>query len=245
MMIPFRYLITLYDPLFYAREGLAASHTPPLLHATAVNNAVCAALSFNVEQQPFVIADSNGGMDTPRYENSLISDQFYFTPASVLEAADDWPEIVKGDNEGFFFKVVAGEILKASRLHFIAPETEFSGMGLIADPDLALPKQIRLGSFRGVARLQVEIASKFKPLAQDEAHAVDHPVDPLVSNVRRGVMQNMFPYPVVENAVCDNVYQVSFDRPRLGAKKARIAWPNDIATPLKPDGVKPGPSAII
>jgi len=245
-MIPFRYRITLFDPLFYAREGLSASHTPNVLHATAINGAVSAALNINSEAQPFVIADNNGGMDTPRYENSLITDKFYFTPAAISGSADDWPEIVKGDNEGFFFRVVAGEILKASRLHFVAPESQFVGLGLVWDRDVRLPERIRLGSFRGVARLETEFATKFKPLPANESHTVDHPVDPLVSTVKRGVMNNMFPYPVVQNASCQRVFEVTFEGKEIGKKKhMRLAWPNDFETPKKPERVKSGPSAII
>jgi hypothetical protein len=215
------------------------------LHATAVNGAVSAAMNTNVESQPYVIADQNGGMDTPRYENSLMCDDFYFTPAASVGVVDDWPEIVKGDNEGFFFRVVAGEILKASRLHFIAPESRFAGMGLVRESNIRFPERIRLGSFRGVARLEVELASKFKPLPDDTEFTVDHPVDPLVNSVKRGVMNNMFPYPIVENATCLHVFEVKFENPRFGRKDARLAWPNDVERPKKPDRVRPSPTAII
>lgn len=245
-MIPFRYRITLFDPLFYAREGLSASHTPNVLHATAINGAVSAALNITNQLQPFVIADSNGGMDTPRYENSLITDLFYFTPAGSVGPLGDWPEIVKGDNEGFFFRVLAGEILKASRLHFIAPESQFLGLGLVRDKDFRFPTRIRLGSFRGVAQLEVEYPTRFKPLPLDELHTVDHPVDPLVSTVKRGVMNNMFPYPVVQNASCERVYELTFESQLVAKnKRMRLAWPNALQIPKKPERVKSGPSAII
>lgn len=241
----FRFRITLYDPLFYAREGLSAALTPKILHATAINHAVCAARGDHVVNQPFVIADKNGGMDTPRYEDSCISEQFYFSPASIVGTANDWPEIVKGDNEGFFFKVKAGEILKATRLLFIAPETQFVGLGVAKAKSIEFPARIRLGSFRGVARLETESANKFKSLASDTSHSVDHPVDPLVSVVDRGVMHNMFPYPLVENPMCKNVYEASFEWPLFGRKKARFAWPRGIDEPRKLDRIKTGPSAIM
>ncbi len=48
-MIFFRYRITLFDPLYYAREGLFGAFTPHVLHGTAVNHAVTAALGLHPE----------------------------------------------------------------------------------------------------------------------------------------------------------------------------------------------------
>ena len=208
-MMFFRYRITLYDPLFYAREGLCAAFTPHVLHATAVNHAITAALCLHADKQPFVIAEANGGMDVPRYADSRASPSFYFTPAALCGTAGDWPEFAKGDGEGFLFQVKAGEILKATRLHFLPPETQFAGFG-VATTEMRLPERIRLGSFRGVARLETEYADSAKPV-QGPA-SVTHPVDPLVSEVVRGVMMNLLPYPVVQSAVCATVYELIFAR---------------------------------
>lgn len=243
-MIPFRYRIKLLDPLFYSREGLAASHTPGILHATAVNGSVCAAIGVNAEHHPFVMSDENGGMDTPRYSNSVLTDKFYFSPADLRGDSNDWVEIVKGDNEGFKFATVAGEILKATQLHFIAPETEFQGLGIMLQR-AEFPKKIRLGSFRGMATLDIEFAKRYKPLASDRVHAVTHSVDPLVATVKRGMMNNMFPYPVVSNAACESVFEFHFERPRLGYKVERFAWPRQFADPENPKRSSEKMTAII
>ena len=100
-MIFFRYRITLFDPLYYAREGLFGAFTPHVLHGTAVNHAITAALGLHPERQPYVIAESNGGMDVPRYADSRASHHFYFTPAAVEDRRGDWTEVTKGDNEGY------------------------------------------------------------------------------------------------------------------------------------------------
>ena len=79
----FRYRITLFDPLYYAREGLFGAFTPQVLHGTAVNHAITAALGMHPKRQPYVMAETNGGMDVPRYNDSRASRHFYFTPAAV------------------------------------------------------------------------------------------------------------------------------------------------------------------
>jgi hypothetical protein len=239
----FRYRITLFDPLYYAREGLFGAFTPQVLHGTAINHAITAALGLHPERQPYVIAETNGGMDVPRYTDSRASRRFYFTPAAVEGRSGDWSEIAKGDNEGFAFRVEAGEILKATQLHFLPPETRFVGLALARGDTRAFPARIRLGSFRGLARLEIEEAVSSKLMAG--LAPVDHPVDPLVSKAVRGVMLNLFPYPLVQNAICSKVYELKFEGSRLGSKKAaRLAWPEGYPEPSPEERVPRGPTAI-
>lgn len=206
----FRYSIALLDALFYSREGLSGAITPKYLHATAVNHAVTYALGINPENQPYIISENNGGRNTPRYENSLISEDFYFTPARPKDNITYLPEIAKGELDGFVKKgygAGAGgraEVLKASLLFFIPPEINFEGY-LVCTKELEFPRLIRLGSFRGKARLTLE---EVKIVREKEEELVDHPVDPLVCETMRGVMINMFPYPIVENAVCKECIEI-------------------------------------
>jgi hypothetical protein len=243
-MIFYRYRITLCDPLYYAREGLCGAYTPQVLHGTAVNHAVTAALALHPEKQPYVIAESNGGMDVPRYTDSRASPHFYFTPAALDGPTSDWTEITKGDTEGFVFRVEAGEILKATQLHFLPPETRFAGLALAIDTAPSFPRRIRLGSFRGVALLEEDAAESVKTLAG--AFPVDHPVDPLVSPPLRGVMLNLFPYPLVQNAVCPKVYELKFGRSVFGPQEvARLAWPSGYTEPAPVERIPRGAAAII
>jgi hypothetical protein len=238
----YRYRITLFDPLYYAREGLFGAFTPPVLHGTAVNHAITAALGLHPERQPYVIAETNGGMDVPRYKDSRASPRFYFTPAAVDGSARDWAEITKGDSEGFSFRVEAGEILKATQLHFLPPETRFIGLALSIGT-LSFPERIRLGSFRGAALLELDPATSAEVVPGPTP--VDHPVDPLVSRATRGVMLNLFPYPLVKNAVCQRVCELKFERPGLGRQKvARLAWPEGYKEPAPPERTPRGPVAI-
>lgn len=221
-MQAYKYTITLQDHLFYAREGLCAAYTPLYLHATAVNLAVCAALNISPEGQPLVVNDENGGRNTPRYRNSLISEEFYFTPARLDGACQYRPEITKGENDGFtvvtspnlsqagFMGKGAGELFRAETLNFLPPETKFEGFLIIRDEESGtaptFPPQflIRLGTFRGKARLKLEDLRTVRQLNDpriNDPRTASHPVDPLVSSVRRGVAINMFPYPIVENSI--------------------------------------------
>lgn len=239
----FRYRITLFDPLYYAREGLFGAFTPHVLHGTAVNHAMTSALGLHPERQPFVIAESNGGMDVSRYADSRASRRFYFTPAAVEGHPRDWTEITKGDTEGFLFRVEAGEILKATQLHFLPPETQFVGLALTNDDKISFPQRIRLGSFRGVAQLEVDATESVEAIPGPAP--VDHPVDPLVSRPIRGVMLNLFPYPLVQNAVCPKVYQLKFAQPAFGLQRvARLAWPDGYPEPAPLERVPRGPAAI-
>lgn len=206
----FRYDIELLDALFYSRERLSGAITPKYLHATAVNHAVTYALGINPENQPYIISENNGGRNTPRYENSLISEDFYFTPARPRGNVTYLPEIVKGELDGFVKRGYGAgargraEVLKASLLFSIPPEMKFEGY-LICKKELDFPRVIRLGSFRGKARLKRD---EVKVVGEESEELVEHPVDPLVSEVTRGVMINMFPYPIVENAICKNSIEI-------------------------------------
>jgi len=202
-----RYTIALHDPLYYAREGLDGAFTPPCIHATP-------------DQQPFVQVGAGQGKNAPRYKDSRITPRFYFTPAAP-EQFGYWTEITKGENDGFLSRTKQGEILKATQLNFIPPETQFTGFAIVEE-DLVLPRLIRLGSFRGIAELKTEPCEQ--PTRSDKPQLVSHYVDPLVSRVHRGVMMNLFPYPIVGNAVCHNVVEV---RHSYTKRRYRIAWPDD------------------
>ncbi len=216
-MKAYDYTITLLDHLFYAREGLSAAYTPPYLHGTAVNLAVCAALNISPEGQPLVVSEENGGQNVPRYKNSLVGEGFYFTPARLNGATFYQPEITKGENDGYtvvtspnlsqkgFRGKGPGELFRAETLNYLTPETEFEGFLVIRDEEMIklpiFPNQflIRLGTFRGKARMSLNPLRSVHPLR--EPGTASHPVDPLVSSVRRGVAINMFPYPIVDNSI--------------------------------------------
>lgn len=218
-MIIFHYNIKLIDPLFYSCEGLGGAVTPRYLHATAINHAVAYAVGAGINQ-PYIMAENNGGRNIPRYESSHISQDFYFTPARLKGNPRYFPEIAKGELDGFVRKGYPGaEVLRASQLFSLVPETEFEGYGYIKDAN-SIPKIIRLGSFRGKAKLTINFA---KFLGPSESTLVDHPTDPLVCKTSRGVMINMFPYPVIENAVCETCYKIRVTKSR---------FPNTISLPL-------------
>ncbi|MBC8522269.1 MAG: hypothetical protein H8D26_09865, partial [Methanomicrobia archaeon] len=188
MLKVFKYGIELLDALFYSREGLSGAITPKYLHATALNHAVAFSLTseqreelgINPENQPYIISENNGGRNTPRYENSLICEDFYFTPARPRGNVTYLPEIVKGDLDGFVKKgygAGAGgraEVLKASQLFSISSETRFEGY-LLCKKDIDFPRVIRLGSFRGKAKLT---RAEVKVVREKSGELVGHPVDP-------------------------------------------------------------------
>ncbi len=218
-MIIFQYNIKLIDPLFYSREGLGGAVTPIYIHATAINHAVAYAVGAGIDQ-PYIMAENNGGRNTPRYASSHISQDFYFTPARLKGNPSYLQEIAKGELDGFVRKGYPGaEVLRASHLFSLVPETKFEGYGYIKDSNFT-PKIIRLGSFRGKAKLTINFAKFLRPI---ESGLVDHPTDPLVCKTSRGVMINMFPYPVIENAVCETCYKIR-------VKKSR--FPNTISLPI-------------
>lgn len=226
----FAYSIYLLDPLFYAREGLSAAFTPPYLHATAINFAVTAVLPSEItgldpEDQSYIIGEHNGGRNTPRYKNSLASNKFYFTPALLASPLKYFPEWTKGENDGFTAQTRMGEVLKAEILNYLPPETEFKGF-LISKEDIAFPILIRLGTFRGKARLLLEELEIVKTLEKEQT--ASHPVDPLLSEVFRGVMVNMFPYPIVENATIKHGIEVRSKKERF---TKIVALPDEWATP--------------
>jgi len=227
----YSFTIKLIDPLFYSNEALSGAYTPGYLHATAINHAVTWTMGKPREDQSFVISDAKGGRNVPRYDHSWIEPDFYFTPASIDGDLEYMVETVKGDMDyliqpGFGQAKIMGEnigrneVLKAYRLFSIPPETEFNGY-LHTDIDVVekMPRCIRLGSFRGKAELT--IGKQIKALGVFSNQYVDHPVDPLVSKVKRGVMIGMFPYPIIDGAVVDNVYEI-----RKRGQSAFVAIPS-------------------
>lgn len=224
------YSIKLIDPLFYSHEALSGAYTQRYLHATAVNHAVAWAMGRAREEQSYVTSDAGGGRNAPRYTDSWIEPDFYFTPAAIDGAVDYLVETIKGDMDyliqpGFGQakimdkNVGRNEVLKAYRIFSFPPETSFSGY-LHVDSDTLerIPSIIRLGSFRGKAALR--IGKREKTFGARSNQYVSHPVDPLVSTVKRGVMIGMFPYPVVDNALAEDVIEI-----REHGKRAFVAIP--------------------
>jgi CRISPR type I-D-associated protein Csc1 len=239
----FAYSIYLLDPLFYAREGLSAAYTPPYLHATAVNFAVASILlpeitGVDPEEQSYVIGEHNGGRNTPRYKNSLASSKFYFTPALLASPLKYFPEWTKGENDGFTAQTKMGEVLKAEILNYLPPETEFKGF-LISKEEIGFPYLIRLGTFRGKARLDLEELEIVKALEKEQT--ASHPVDPLLSEVFRGVMVNMFPYPIIENATIKHGIEVRSKKERY---TKIVALPDEWKKPIV-EVIKSGSRSII
>ena len=231
------YQIKLLDPLFYSREGLSASFTPSYLHATAVNLAVKNALNIDPQEQPYLIWEENNvSKDNPRYKNSLVSNDFYFTPARLTTPLKYFPEITKGENDGFIFTTKQGEPLQASTLNYISPESIFEGF-LLEKRSYKWPKIIRLGSFRGKAILELTELEIIKIINSNII--VTHPVDPLVTEVKKGIAITIFPYPIIENAECLNCVITKLD-----GKSYRIAFPQEWKLPGI-DYVKGGKQPII
>jgi len=219
------YQIKLLDPLFYSREGLSASFTPPYLHATAINFAVKNALNIDPQEQPYLICDENNiSKDNPRYKNSLISNDFYFTPARLSTPLKYFPEITKGENDGFILTTKQGEPLQAGTLNYISPESIFEGF-LIEKKPYKWPKIIRLGSFRGKAILELTELEIIKTVNSNVV--VSHPVDPLVTNIKRGIAVTMFPYPIIENAECTRCIMA-----KLNGQYYKIAFPDEWQLPF-------------
>jgi len=217
------YRIKLLEPLFHSQEGLSASFTPPYLHATAVNFAVKNVLNIHPQEQPYLIRDENGiSKNNPRYKNSLVSNDFYFTPARLTTPLKYFPEITKGENDGFIFTTKPAEPLQAGTLNYIPPESIFEGF-LIEKKSYNWPKIIRLGSFRSKAILEL---IELEIITTNFNIVVSHPVDPLVTNIKRGIAIMMFPYPIIENPECSNcVIAKSNGRPY------RIAFPDEWEIP--------------
>lgn len=212
------YTIKLIDPLFYSHEALSGAYTTAYIQATAINHAVAWSMGRLREDQCYIISEEKGGRNIPRYNHSWIEPDFYFTPASPKGPVNYLVEIVKGDMDyliqpGFGQAKILGknigrnEVLKAYRIFSIPPETEFNGY-LHADPEIInrMPVCIRLGSFRGKAILTIDKRIKTFGIVSDQY--VNHPVDPLVSKVKRGVMIGMFPYPIVDSACAEYAYEI-------------------------------------
>lgn len=233
----YRTRLTLLDPLFYAREGLSGGFTPMVIHATALNHAYAAATGINLPGQAYMqIPKSNArSPDIPYYENSLVLNNIYLTPMEPSSNISYIAEITKGENDGFFSITRQGEILKAYRLHYIPPDSEFEGFGLsLGNANIESPLILRLGSFRGSARFSAERIGNVKEVIQDAF--VDHAVDPLVSEVIRGAAINIFPYPVIRNAKCRKSYGI-FYRGRKLIIAIPQGYPEEPAIPIriKPD----------
>lgn len=216
----YRYELKLLDAVYYAREGLAGAITPPFLHATAMNGALAAAMNCDPENQPLLLSDRNGGRNRPRYADSRLSSRFYTTAASPVGPVRYRMEIAKGENDGFLDihkRKVKGlrridtreQPLRYARLFFLAPETVFEGYFFLYDANLLLPELLRLGSFRAPARVRWQPAKRWR--RTDRPTRVDHPVDPLVAHVRRGIFVNMLPYGLVTNAIVDSAFDLRFD----------------------------------
>lgn len=212
------YTIKLIDPLFYSHEALSGAYTPAYLHATAVNHAVAWSMGRIREDQSYIVSGKTGGRNIPRYQHSWVEPDFYFTPAAAVGSIDYMVETAKGDMDyliqpGFGQAKILGknigrnEVLKAYRIFSIPPETEFKGY-LHADPDIVgrIPSCIRLGSFRGKAELKIGNAEKI--FGKESNQYVNHPVDPLISKVKRGVMITMFPYPIVDSALVEDTWEI-------------------------------------
>lgn len=216
----YKYTVKLLDPLFYSLEGLSGCFPPYYLHSTAINCAFAYASNISDNIQPYIISESNGGRNIPRYENSLISNDFYFSPASPVNEPNYFTENVKGDYDKYLVKSKQGEVLRISFLHFIPPETIFEGYCFLKDNTEKLDL-IRLGSFRGKARLRFD---EIKYIKKETNRKVVHPVDPLVSEVNKGVMINILPYPIIINSVCKNVIKI---------KEQKSGYFKYISLPLK------------
>jgi CRISPR type I-D-associated protein Csc1 len=246
----------LLDAVYYAREGLSAAVTPPVLHGTALNGAMASATNEATELQPFLICEANGGANKPRYTNSRLSEKFYATPGRPVGNVQYRVEIAKGDAEGFIEILLRKkkeglaridsreQPLKFRRLHLLAPDSEFLAFLIIADESWTPPELIRLGSFRAPARVEYIEASSWKTL--DVSALADHPVDPLVSHVSRGVVVNMHPYGVVENAVAKPAVELRFQSRLggLGKSRAILAWPAGYDLPLPIERTREGMGTI-
>jgi len=206
----YRYSVEIQDFLFYAQEAISGTVTPRWLHATAMNYALAYAMNIIPEEQPYVMR-SKEGRNVPSYESSFIQKAgFYATAASVSNIARPklHTYLVKGDQEGYgYISGRGGEVLRVSRVSMLPPGTIFNGF-IVSEKHGEFPPRIRLGRFRIPVRLNV---SRGEVVSKNEEHIVDHPVDPLVTTVKRGVLIPMLPYPLVTKACSRNCLVVRFD----------------------------------
>jgi hypothetical protein len=100
----------------------------------------------------------------------------------------------------------------------LPPETRLQGYVFMKD-HVDFPQRIRLGRFRSPALFSVTPADEW---SFDEGGIVDHPVDPLVTKVERGVMVPILPYPLVDRAYVKKTLSV-----RFGGQRVRVALPDD------------------
>ncbi len=220
----YSYSLKLIDPLFFAREGISGAFTPPYIHATALNHALSWAMGKERPDQPYFMAEENGGINSPRYETSWIDENFYATPARLRGTPTYYTEIVKGDGDkniqiGYGAAKINGvavgrnEVLKAYRIYSIAPESGFEGYLYSNIHPTKFPSIIRLGSFRGLALFEID--APYKIIGKEKKKYCDHPVDPLVSKVLRGTPIPMLPYPVVDQALVEDVVEIRKFRQRI------------------------------
>ncbi len=244
----YSYNVKLIDPLFFAREGISGAFAPPYLHATALNHALTWAMGKGREDQPYFMTDENGGRNNPRYETSWIDENFYTTPARLKGTPTYYTEIVKGDGDkniqvGYGAAKINGvavgknEVLKAYRIYSLAPESVFDGyLYSNFQPD-KFPRLIRLGSFRGMALFEID--KSYKVVGKDKKKYCDHPVDPLVSKVLMGMPIPMLPYPVVDQALVEDVLEIRKFRQRIFVAALSIQQTS------KTEAVRQGSSLII
>jgi len=247
----YSYTIKLVDPIFFAREGISGAFTPPYLHATALNHAFASAMGQSRNDQSYLMTDDSGSRNNPCYESSLIDKEFYLTPARLHGSPNYYTEIVKGDVdkniqfrygeskfEGRYIKRrFHNELLKAYRIYSIAPESFFEGYLFTILDTIRLPRLIRLGSFRGLASF--EINGPIKKVGKERKKYCDHPVDPLVNKVQKGIAIPMLPYPIVDQAMVDEVWEIRKFRLRVFV----ASLPNDENEKIEP--IKNSSSIII
>lgn len=244
----YSYSLKLIDPLFFAREGISGAFTSPYIHATALNYALSWAIGKSRNDQSYLMTNANGDKNMPSYESSLIDKDFYLTPARLKGSPCYYPEIVKGDGDktiqvGYGKAEINGvsvgrnEVLKAYRIYSISPESIFEGyIYLNIDVD-QLPKLIRLGSFRGLVIFEVN--GPLKIIGQEKRKFCDHPVDPLVNKVVKGISVSMLPYPVVDQAMVEDVLEIR----RHGQRAFVISSPIEDSTQVEP--IRNSPSIIV
>ncbi|MDI6874485.1 hypothetical protein [Candidatus Solincola sp.] len=206
----YRYFVELQDFLFYAQEAVAGTVTPRWLHATAMNYALAYVMNIIPEEQPYLMR-SDGGRNVPAYKSSLIPKAgFYATAAGLdnMSRAKLSTFLVKGDGEGYgYITGKGGEVLRVSRVSMLPPGTVFKGF-IISSKRREFPSRIRLGRFRIPTRLGL---TRGEVVSRHEKHVVDHPVDPLVTKVKKGVLVPILPYPLVVKAYLEDCLVVRFD----------------------------------